>query len=299
MADQLAMSKRAESELWWPAPAKINLFLHVVGKRADGYHDLQTVFQLLDYGDELCFEINQSARLTRQYDFGFSEDADLCIKAAALLKQYADKPQLGASIKLNKRLPMGGGLGGGSSNAATTLLALNHLWGLDLSKQELADIGLKLGADVPVFVHGNSAWAEGVGERLTPVSLASNWYIVLNPNVCVSTAKVFAHKHLTATTQMMKIRTFLEGHGENQLETIVKDEYPEVARLLSWLDEQVAQINQPVDGWSKARMSGSGASVFSPVASQQIGQEILARCPQGVSGFVARGINRHPILAML
>lgn len=294
MADQLT-----EPMIWWPAPAKLNLFLHIVGKRDDGYHNLQTVFQLLDYGDQLSFEVNHSGELNRQYELGFSVEDDLCINAASLLRQRADRPALGVAIDLRKRLPMGGGLGGGSSNAATTLLALNKLWKLDFSVDQLAEIGLDLGADVPVFVRGHSAWAEGIGEQLTPISLKSHWYVVLNPNVCVSTAKVFANKHLTEAAQMMKIRTFLEGHGENQLESIVRDEYPEVARLLSWLTEQVAQLDQSVEGWSEARMSGSGASVFMPVVSREIGHQVLAQCPEGISGFVARGINRHPIVSML
>jgi len=294
MADPLGQSR-----IWWPAPAKINLFLHIVGKRADGYHDLQTVFQLLDYGDELSFQINQSGEITRDYDLGFSIEEDLCVQAAKLLREKTDKADLGVTIILRKRLPMGGGVGGGSSNAATTLLALNALWEAGLSREELADIGLSLGADVPVFVHGNSAWAEGVGETLTPIELSSQWYIVLNPNVCVSTAKVFAHKHLTAAPQMMKIRTFLEGHGENQLERIVKEEYPEVDRLLNWLSEQLNGLANPIAGWSKARMSGSGASVFLPVPNQEAGEKILAQRPDGISGFVARGINRHPIETML
>ena len=189
----------------WPAPAKINLFLHIVGKRPDGYHELQTVFQFLEYGDDLFFDIRDDGVVVREYDFGFSETNDLCLRAAALLKPLAN-PKDGVTIKLTKRLPMGGGLGGGSSNAATTLIALNELWRLGLSRNELADIGLKLGADVPVFIIGQAAWAEGVGEVLTPINLAETWYLVLNPQINVSTAQIFSHKHLTQAPQMKKIR---------------------------------------------------------------------------------------------
>jgi len=173
----------------WPAPAKINLFLHVVGKRADGYHNLQTVFQFLDYGDELYFDLNNRGKISRRYDFGFGEEVDICMRAAKLLKQYAS-PECGVEIGLIKRLPMGGGLGGGSSDAATVLIALNSLWKLGLSRQKLSELGLSLGADVPVFVEGRAAWAEGVGEQLTPLELPEIWFLVLNPQISVSTAQI-------------------------------------------------------------------------------------------------------------
>ncbi len=271
----------------WPAPGKINLFLHVVGKRADGYHELQTAFQFLDYGDEMHFTVNRSGQITRRYDLGFSEQEDICLRAAQLLKSFAD-PELGVDIDLIKRLPMGGGLGGGSSDAATTLLALNHLWQLDLERQQLATLGLQLGADVPVFVMGQAAWAEGVGEQLTPAQFPQHWYLIVTPNVAVSTAEVFAHKQLTARPRAKKIRALEQGvdalFGENQLEPLVRSDYPQVDALLEWLCE-----------FGPARMSGSGSSVFLPLSDRQQGLELLSIKPSDSTGFVARGLNVHPL----
>lgn len=275
----------------WPAPAKINLFLHVVGKRSDGYHDLQTVFQFLDYGDDLSFEVRDDGVVVRNYDFGFDEASDLCLRAAQLLKKRVS-PSCGVTVSLTKRLPMGGGLGGGSSNAATTLIALNHLWNAGLSRPELAKLGLMLGADVPVFVMGQAAWAEGVGEQLSPIRLAEPWYLVLNPNINVSTAQIFCHKHLTAAPQMKKIRALEKGidssFGNNQLEAIVRAEYPPVNDLIEWLSQ-----------YGNPRMSGSGGSVFMPVANQQQGAELLAKKPKNSVGFVAKGLNIHPLLNVI
>lgn len=275
----------------WPAPAKINLFLHVVGKRSDGYHNLQTVFQFLDYGDDLFFTMRDDGIIARDYDYGFDESNDLCIRAAHLLKPLVSS-NCGVTIDLTKRLPMGGGLGGGSSNAATTLISLNHLWNAGLSRPELAKLALKLGADVPVFVMGQAAWAEGVGEQLSPIDLAKPWYLVLNPNINVSTAQIFCHKHLTATPQMMKIRALEKGidssFGENQLEAIVRAEYPLVNDLIEWLSQ-----------YGNPRMSGSGGSVFMPVASEQRGTELLAKKPKNSIGFVAKGLNIHPLLDVI
>ena len=206
-----------------------------------------------------------------------------------MLKEYAPE-EFGVAIDLNKRLPMGGGLGGGSSNAATVLLALNQLWELGLSREKLAEIGLALGADVPVFVMGQSAWAEGVGEQLSPIDLAEPWYVVLNPQISVSTAQIFANKHLTPAPEMKKIRALEKGidssFGENHLEAIVRAEYPQVDSLIEWLSE-----------YGQPRMSGSGASVFMPVSSQQRGAEILAKRPSYSDGFVAKGLNIHPLRA--
>lgn len=275
----------------WPAPAKINLFLHIVGKRPDGYHNLQTVFQFIDYGDDLYFDLNHQGRISRRYDLGFSEEVDLCMRAAKLLKQYAAK-DCGVEIDITKRLPMGGGLGGGSSDAATVLIALNSLWNVGLSREKLAEIGLLLGADVPVFVMGRSAWAEGVGEQLTPLELPETWFLVLNPQISVSTAQIFCNKRLTATPQMKKIRALEEGidssFGENQLEAIVRAEYPQVNSLIEWLSE-----------YGQPRMSGSGGSVFMPVSNQQQGLEILAKRPSYSVGFVAKGLNIHPLLNLV
>lgn len=272
----------------WPAPAKINLFLHIVGKREDGYHNLQTVFQFLDYGDDLHFELNYDGKICRRYDLGFGEDVDLCLRAAVLLREFSS-PECGVTIDITKRLPMGGGLGGGSSDAATVLLALNDLWGVGLNREKLAELGLILGADVPVFVMGRAAWAEGIGEKLSPIELSEPWYVVLNPQISVSTAQIFSNKHLTPAPEMKRIRALEKGvdssFGENQLEAIVRAEYPHVNSLIEWLSE-----------YGQPRMSGSGGSVFMPVLNQQQGLEILAKRPSYSVGFVAKGLNHHPLL---
>lgn len=271
----------------WPAPAKINLFLHIIGKRSDGYHDLQTVFQFLDYGDDLFFDVRDDGVVSRVYDYGFSESDDLCLRAAILLKPLA-KESCGVSIDLIKRLPMGGGLGGGSSNAATTLIALNELWDIGLSRTQLAELGLQLGADVPVFVMGQSAWAEGVGERLTPLKLDESWFLVLNPQINVSTKQIFSNKRLTWRPQMKKIRALKKGidstFGENQLEPIVRAEYPQVNAIFEWLSQH-----------GTPRMSGSGGSVYLPITSYEHGLDLLAKKPLSTAGFVAKGMNIHPL----
>ncbi|MCL4169173.1 UNVERIFIED_CONTAM: hypothetical protein GTU68_030671, partial [Idotea baltica] len=175
----------------WPAPAKINWFLQVTGKREDGYHDLQTVFQFLDYGDAMTFDLRDDGMIARSYDFGFDESVDLCLRAAQQLKSRARNKQLGVTIGLDKKIPIGGGLGGGSSNAATTLIALNHLWELKLDRTQLAELALELGADLPIFIYGKSAWAEGIGEQLSAISLSEPWYLVISPAVQVSTRQIF------------------------------------------------------------------------------------------------------------
>lgn len=280
------MVKPAETRAW-PAPAKLNLFLHIVGKREDGYHLLQTIFQFVDFGDELYFTITDDGLVSRAYDFGFGEQQDLCLRAARLLKPLAKQKQ-GVKIELNKRLPMGGGLGGGSSDAATVLIALNELWGLGLSRAQLSKYGLQLGADVPVFVMGRAAWAEGIGEQLSPIELHEPWYLVLIPDVEISTAQVFSNKHLTATPRMKKIRalesTQQAQFGENQLQNIVVENFPEVASCLEWLLQ-----------FGPARMTGSGASIFLPVADKESGMKILAQRPNNTDGFVAKGLNIHPL----
>jgi 4-diphosphocytidyl-2-C-methyl-D-erythritol kinase len=268
----------------WPAPAKLNLFLHVVGRRADGYHLLQTVFQFLDYGDELRFEVTPDSRIGRAAELpGIPEEADLTVRAARLL-QEATGSRRGAVIHLRKRIPAGGGLGGGSSDAATTLIALNRLWGLDLPVTDLAVLGLRLGADVPVFVRGRAAWAEGVGEILTPIELPQPWYVVLAPPVQVATAGIFADPHLTRDTPPITIRAFLTGQGQNDLEPVVRRRYPEVDQALRWLG-----------GFGPARMTGSGSCVFLAVANRDDAERILAQTSAPLTGFVARGMNRHPI----
>ena len=273
----------------WPAPAKLNLFLHVTGRRPDGYHTLQTLFQFLDVGDELRFDLTGDGRIARANLLpGVPEDRDLCVRAARLLQAASGTTQ-GAVIHLDKRLPLGGGLGGGSSGAATSLLALNDLGGCTLAPEALAALGLTLGADVPVFVRGHAAWAEGVGEILTPADPPERWVVVLAPAVAVSTAQVFAafdREHdLTPYSPAITIRDFHAGRGRNDLEPVVRRLYPEVDNALKWLGK-----------FGDARMTGSGACVFLPVADEASGRAILAQRPAALAGgFVARGRNVHPL----
>ena len=274
----------------WPAPAKLNLFLHITGRRTDGYHTLQTIFQFLDLGDVLRFEVTPDAHISRATPLpGVPEERDLTIRAARLLRETAGVTA-GAVIHLEKHIPLGGGLGGGSSDAATTLLALNHLWGCGLRLEALAALGIRLGADVPVFVHGHAAWAEGVGEILLPADPAEVWYVVLAPRVSVSTAEVFAgfdnNPDLTPVSPPITIRDFHAGRTRNDLEPVIRRLIPDVDNALTWLRN-----------FGDARMTGSGACVFLPVVSAQRGYEILARRPDSVpaQGFVTRGRNVHPV----
>ena len=278
----------------YPAPAKLNLFLHVVGRRSDGYHLLQTVFRFIDYGDELAFRIRDDAVIhrTTQLD-GVPEDGDLCVRAARLLQQHTGS-RLGADIELVKRLPLGGGLGGGSSDAATTLIALNRLWKTGLPRAELQELGLLLGADVPAFIFGRSAFAEGVGERLQELVLEPAWYLVLVPEAAVSTAEIFSAPELTRNTNAITIAAFSVGHGlsesgfmvtgRNDLEPVVVRRYPQVALHLEWLRQ-----------YGDARMTGSGACVFCAFGSEAQAARILAKVPAGMRGFVACGLDRHPL----
>lgn len=269
----------------WLAPAKLNLCLHVLGKRADGYHDLQTAFQLLDYGDELTFSVRSDGVINRRgVVTGVPPEQDLCVRAARALRDFAGCG-LGADIGLTKNLPLGSGLGGGSSDAATTLLALNQLWELGLNRDALLHLARGLGADVPVFVFGHSAWGEGIGERLTAISLPQRWYLVITPPVIVSTGRVFGRHKLTPENHPITIRDFLAGGGRNDLESTVIELYPEVAGALQWLR-----------GFGAARLTGSGASIFLPVQDQIEGQRILSQRPAGYRGFVAKGIDHHPLL---
>jgi 4-diphosphocytidyl-2-C-methyl-D-erythritol kinase len=277
----------------WPAPAKVNLFLHVVGRRADGYHLLQTAFQFLDYFDELRFGVTDDGRIIRTRELpGVAPEADLTLRAARLLQQATGHKQ-GAAVTLTKRLPAGGGLGGGSSDAATTLIALNEIWGTGLSRGELATLGLALGADVPVFVGGRAAFAEGVGEVLTAVEPPESWYVVVIPPVHVSTGEVFAEfarqQQLTPPTPARTIRDLRAGSadmglGENDLEGLVRRRHPEVEQAFAWL----APHGRP-------RMTGSGGCVFLEVGDAATGKQLLAGAPAGFKGFVARGMNRHPL----
>lgn len=271
---------------WWPSPAKLNLFLHITGRRSDGYHELQTVFQFLDYSDLLSFEVTLASdgiELLTPIE-GVKNDDNLIIRAARKLQQYVGMTK-GALISLDKRLPMGGGLGGGSSNAATTLVALNQLWQCQLSNDQLAQIGLTLGADVPIFIHGYAAWAEGVGEKLSAVLPAEPWYVVIVPPCHVSTAEIFSARELTRDCEPITISRFLSGEGRNVCEDVVKRHYPAVATALSWL----AQYGQ-------ARMTGTGGCVFVGTNSQQEAQKIVDDLPESWQGFVAKGCNHSPLI---
>ena len=272
----------------WPAPAKLNRFLHITGCRDDGYHELQTIFQFLDYGDELTYEINETGDITHRHPLpGVEPENELCLRAARALQQESGT-RLGVTIDIHKRIPAGGGLGGGSSDAATTLIALNRLWGLELSRERLAKIGLSLGADVPVFIFGQAAWAEGIGEILTPVELDEPSFLVICPNVSVSTGAIFSDPELTRDSPAITIRAFREGASRNDLENLVRRRYPEVDQVLT----RMAKNGQP-------RMTGSGACVFMQVDGREQGEQMLANMldemPDGTTGFVAKGQNRHPL----
>lgn len=268
------------------APAKINLFLHITGQRADGYHTLQTVFQLLDFYDTLHIKPTQNGKIKRINEIdGVPASQDICALAASALQQKTGC-KLGLEYMVEKCIPMGGGLGGGSSDAATMLLALNHLWRLGLSRNELMQIGLSLGADVPIFIFGQNAWAEGVGEILSPIDLPEKYYVVLTPPAHVSTAQVFANSTLTKDTKPLKMADFSRDANleifKNDLEVVVCKEFPAVASTLNWLNQ-----------YGQARMSGSGASVFTALNSQEKANEILAQKPENVAGFVAKGLVKH------
>jgi 4-diphosphocytidyl-2-C-methyl-D-erythritol kinase len=270
----------------FPAPAKLNLMLRVTGRRADGYHLLQTVFRFIDYGDTVRLRVRRDGAIARVRALpGVAEADDLTLRAARALQAATGTP-LGADIAIEKRLPLGGGLGGGSSDAATTLLALNHLWGTGLSRKRLQDLALPLGADVPVFIYGQTALARGVGEVLAPLPLAPAWYLVLVPPVAVATAGIFQHPELKRDSEPIKIQGFSVPAG-NDLEPLVCRLYPEVARHLAWLES--------VGG---GQMSGSGACVFAVFADASAAQRALAACPSDMSGFVARGLDVHPMYGL-
>lgn len=273
----------------WPAPAKLNLFLHVVGRRADGYHELQTVFRLLDFADEVAIRVRADGRIERPVGLaGLAPEQDLVVRAARALRHASGTP-LGADIRVDKRIPAGGGLGGGSSDAATVLRALDHLWGLRMGVDRLAAIGLPLGADVPVFVRGRSAWAEGIGDRLVPLDLPPQTYVVLDSAEAVPTGPVFAAPELTRNTPRTTIRSFLEGSAtRNDLEPVVRRRHPAVDAALAWLGR-----------FSTARLTGSGGCVFAPVADRAAGERIAAACPSPWRAFIAEACDRSPLLDRL
>ncbi|WP_439886264.1 4-(cytidine 5'-diphospho)-2-C-methyl-D-erythritol kinase [Pseudomonas sp. MBLB4123] len=263
-----------------PAPAKLNLMLHILGRRTDGYHELQTLFQFLDHGDELGFALREDSEIRLHSAIpGVNHDNNLIVRAARQLQQHSGCP-LGADIWLDKRLPLGGGIGGGSSDAATTLLGLDHLWQLGWSEDRLAELGLGLGADVPVFVRGRAAFAEGVGEQLTPVELAEPWFLVAVPQVLVSTAEVFSDPELTRDTPPIKVRSLLEGGGRNDCQPVVQKRYPEVRNALILLNKFVP-----------ARLTGTGACVFGSFPNRDDADKVARQLPAALPSFVAQGRN--------
>ncbi len=270
------------------APAKLNLFLHITGRRPDGYHNLQTLFQLLNYGDQLDFQVDDSGDIEVFPALTEVQPEDNLIFRAAILLQQTTGCTRGAKIHLHKRLPMGGGLGGGSSDAATTLLALNHLWQLHLSRERLMTIGQQLGADIPVFIFGHSAWAEGIGEQLSAVEIPADWYLVLAPDAQVSTAKIFNHQCLTRNTHPIKIRAFLERGGRNDCQAVVEALYPQVKKARLWLAQ-----------FAEARLTGTGACLFARFDSAADAQSVLKQIPAPWQGFVAQGMNVSPLLEQL
>jgi 4-diphosphocytidyl-2-C-methyl-D-erythritol kinase len=274
----------------WPAPAKLNLFLHIVGRRADGYHELQTCFQFVDLCDDIHLAVRADGAIRRARGAdGVAEDADLCVRAARALKAAAGSA-LGVDIDVVKRIPMGAGLGGGSSDAATCLVALNRLWRLDWPVPALAELGLRLGADVPVFVHGRAAWAEGVGERLTPLppplAPPEANYLIIKPPVAVGTAAVFQDPELTRNSPPITIDGFLASGGRNDCLSVVRRRFPEVAQALDWLGS-----------FGPARLTGTGACVFTEVETRESGLDIIRKLPPAFDAFLVRGMNDSPLLA--
>lgn len=266
------------------APAKLNLFLHVTGRRPDGYHTLQTLFTFVDFGDSLDFLPTDDGTIERVGSVnGISEQDDLSLKAARLLRLESGV-RAGVKIRLEKRIPIGGGLGGGSSDAASTLIALNRLWGIGWSRPQLLALGFRLGADVPVFIGGQTAFAQGVGELLTPCSIRERWYLVVCPRVVVSTREIFEAPELTRNSIPVKMCDFSVGFGRNDLQPVVMQRYPQVASLLEWLGY-----------WGEARMTGSGSCCFVSFAEEAEAQQVLRQMPLEYTGFVARGVNHHPL----
>ena len=288
----------------WPAPAKINLFLHILGRRDDGYHDLQTAFQFLDYCDDIVIDPAADGEISRPDGLaGLRPEDDLAVKAAVLLSEVTDC-RYGARISIRKRIPAGGGLGGGSSDAATVLVALNDLWGLGLNLDALAGIGRKLGADVPVFLRGRAAWGEGIGERLSPMDFPTPYYVIVKPACDVSTRRVFQSSELTRNSPPITISGFLSTGGRNDCLPVVSDLYPEVAEALEWLSDQGLSAGNDHHGDAgsmrrEARLTGTGACVFAGFDDEGEAKSVFDRLPARWSGFVARGINVSPLVGMM
>lgn len=268
------------------APAKLNLFLHILGRRPDGYHSLQTVFQFLDYGDDLEFSLREDGKINLISSVNITNN--LILKAAHLLQELAPT-RLGIDIKLIKRIPLGGGLGGGSSDAATVLVTLNHLWQLNLPRSELLNLGLQLGADVPVFIQGQAAWAEGIGEKLSPLDLNEPWYLILSPPCSIPTAEIFSTPELTRNTRPITIGNFLEDNvlTRNDFEPIVRRDYPMVAQGLDWLNQ-----------FGEGKLSGSGSSVFLALPSELEAKRIAEQTPKLFKAIIAKGLNTSPLFKM-
>ncbi len=272
----------------WPSPAKLNLFLYITGRRANGYHELQTLFQFVDHCDDLTITANNSGQITLTPDIpGVALEDNLIWRAAVALQQHTGC-KYGADIELNKILPMGGGIGGGSSNAATVLVALNHLWQTQCSEDLLAEIGLKLGADVPVFVRGHAAFAEGVGEEIIDVEPKESWYLVVRPDVSIATVDIFTHPDLTRNTPKRPLSLLLAQEYGNDCEKIVRMLYPEVDKQLSWLLQ-----------YAPSRLTGTGSCVFAEFSTEKAAQDVLALLSGNVSAFVAKGNNISPLYQTL
>ena len=271
-----------------PSPAKLNLFLHILGRRPDGYHELQTLFQFLNYGDTLTLTARTDGRIVIEQPLpGVTDEENLIVRAARQLAATAGHTTPGVSIAVDKQLPMGGGLGGGSSNAATTLVGLNRLWGLNRSLDELAELGLSLGADVPVFVRGHAAWGEGVGERLTDANPPEDWFLVIKPPCDISTKEIFSEQGLTRDTPGIKIAPAFEGDASryrNDCEDVVRRLYPEVHQSLEWLAQ-----------FGPARLTGTGACIFGRFPTESAARIIWESKPSGITGFVAQGVNISPL----
>lgn len=282
------MSGFSEWSEGWPAPAKLNLMLRITGRRADGFHELQTVFQFVDIADQLAFRLRDDGGIYRVTDVpGVAEQDDLVVRAARLLQCHCPGGA-GADIRIIKQLPMGGGVGGGSSDAATVLVALNHLWGCGLDQDALAGLGVKLGADVPVFVRGHAAWAEGVGEKIQALELEQPWYLLIVPPVHVSTAEIFQAPELTRNSSTITIRAFIAGDRRNDCLPVVRERYPEVAQALDWIGK-----------YTEPRLTGTGACVFGAFVSEQQAMVALHEMPPEWKGLVTRGLNLSPLLGRL
>ena len=277
-----------ESGLRFPCPAKLNLFLYINGKRSDGYHELQTLFQFVDFGDWLSIKVRNDGKINLISPIADLAPEDNLIYRAAHLLQQKTGCSLGADLQLDKILPIGGGVGGGSSNAATALVALNHLWKTHLNTEQLATLGLSLGADVPIFVHGKAAFAEGVGEKITYCEPPEKWYLVIKPNVSISTGVVFSSPDLPRNTPKKSLHQFLSEESVNDCEKVVRDHYSEVEEILNWLVE-----------YAPARLTGTGACVFAEFDDEKSAQSVLKNMPKAYFGFVAKGLNVSPLRTML